>query len=187
LWKPQIAALLVSPSRVFREHAEHDVEPRFLDIAAALSAPTAVVGAAVAFSYADALLLGHLIGNVMLLTASFAIQSFAAAFVGRVLYRRSARATLLPFALTLVPHEVFWVGLTAMLLVAPSRGGFAFALGLGALCMAWNVVLTYKLFRSLGSRLRGVLAVWLHFTTIAVLVGLYMRAQDLLPYPPGRP
>lgn len=184
---PQIAQLFVAPSRVFEEHAKRAGEPRSAAVVAALSVPTAIVSAAIAFSYSDALLLGHYVANVLLLAASFGIQSFAAAFVGRVLYRRSARATLLPFALTLVPHEVFFVGMTAMFLIAPARMGFPFGFALAVGCTIWNLFLTYAFFRSLGTRLRGLFGVLLHFATIAVLVGLYMRAQDLLPYPPGRP
>lgn len=169
--------------------------PRWSDVLAALSVPTAIVGAAIAFNYAGTLLAPHYAGNVLLLAASFGIQSFAAALVGRVLYGRTARATLLPFALTLVTHEVFFVGVTLLGMVLAGRSGAGFGLALAVACMAWNVFLTYALFRAfdraperaVARRVRAVLGVVLHFATIAVLVGLYMHVQDLLPYPAGRP
>lgn len=158
----------------------------------ALSAPTAIVGAAIAFGYAGALLAPHFVGSVLLLAASFAIQSFAAALVGALLYRRRARATLAPFALTLVAHEAFFVGTTVTAFLVPGRAGLAIGLVLAVACLVWNLFLTYALFRSFARaprfrRARALLGVALHFATIAVLVGIYMRVQDLLPYPPGRP
>ncbi|MDB5218340.1 MAG: hypothetical protein JWO86_6267 [Myxococcaceae bacterium] len=190
--------LLAAPGRELAEHVARAAarEPRWSDVLGALSAPTAIVGAAVAFGYADTLLAVHFVGNVLLLAASFAIQSFAAALVGRVLYRRSARATLLPFALTLVTHEVFFVGVTVLVVVLPLKVGAALGLLLAVACMAWNMFLTYALFRAFDGvapergtarRLRAIVGVLLHFGIIAVVVGIYMRAQDLLPYPPGRP
>ncbi len=90
---PQLVALLVAPTRALAEDvARVDASaPRWSEILAALSAPTAIVGAAIAFVYADTLLAPHFIGNVLLLAASFGIQSFAVCVVARVLYRRSAR------------------------------------------------------------------------------------------------
>ena len=184
---PQIALLVVSPRRVFEEHAKRDDEPRWVDVLGALSVPTVVAGAAIGFAYADSLLFWHYLGNALLFAASFAIQAFAAAFVGRVVYRRTPRALLLPFSLTLVPHEAFFVAMTGVAMVGLAHRAFAVGLVLAMGCAAWNVFLTYALFRSLGSRVRAALSTLLHFTTIAALVALYMRAQDLLPYPPGRP
>ena len=184
----------MAPSRVFAEHAARAeaAPPSWSDVVVALSVPTAIVGAAIAFVYADALLAPHLVAGLMLLAASFGIQSFAAAFVGGVLYRRRARATLAPFALTLVAHELFFVGVTAMAFLVPGRSGVGFGLVLAAVCVAWNLFLTYSLFRAFGGatrwcRVRAVLGVVLHFSTVAVLVGIYMRVQDLLPYPAGLP
>jgi len=191
---PQIAQLIVAPTRVFAEHvARADAAaPRWGEVLAALSVPTAVVGAAIAFGYADALLAPHFVGSVLLLAASFGIQSFSAAFVGGVLYRRRARATLGPFALTLVAHEAFFVGITATAFLVPGRSAAGIGVVLAAACVAWNLFLTYALFRAFGGvsrwhRARALLGVALHFSTIAVLVGIYMRVQNLLPYPPGLP
>jgi hypothetical protein len=188
---PQIARLLVTPRRLFHEHAASAIEkePSWLDVVGALSVPTAIVGASVAFGYAHALLVDHYVANVMLLAASFGIQSFAAACTGRVLYRRSPRATLLPFSLTLVPHEVFFVAVTALTLLSPAGGTARIGFVLALACSVWNVFLTYSFFGSLGrpGRGRAAGAVLFHFGTIAALVGIYMHAQDLLPYPPGRP
>jgi hypothetical protein len=191
---PQIARLLVAPRRVLAEHvARADAQPpRWGAVLGALSAPTAIVAAAIAFGYAGALLAPHFLGSVLLLAASFAIQSFAAALVGVVLYRRRPRATLAPFALTLVAHELFFVGSAATTFVVSGRAALGIGLVLGVGCLAWNLFLTYALFRSFACaprlrRARALLGVALHFATIGVLVGIYMHAQDLLPYPPGRP
>jgi hypothetical protein len=193
---PQIARVLVAPRRLFEEYAASAVakEPSWLDVLGALSAPVAIVGASVAFGYAHALLVGHYVANVMLLAASFGIQSFAAAFTGRILYRRSARVTLLPFSATLVAHELFFVAVTALTLLSPSGGTARIGVVLALTCSVWNVFLTYACFRALDearragarARLRAAGAVLFHFGTIAVLVGIYMHVHDLLPYPPGR-
>jgi hypothetical protein len=179
---------------VLAEHvARADAElPGWNAVLAGLSAPTAMVSAAIAFGYAGALLAPHFVGCLLLLAASFAIQSFAAALVGALLYRRRARATLGPFALTLVAHEAFFVGATVTAFLVPGRAGLPIALTLAVACLAWNLFLTYALFRSFARaprwrRARALLGVVLHFSTIAVLVGIYMHVQDLLPYPPGRP
>jgi hypothetical protein len=194
---PQIVLLLAAPGRVFADHVARaaDVPPRWSDVLAALSVPTAIVGASVAFGYAGALLATHFVGNMLLLGASFAIQSFAAALVGRVLYGRGARVTLVPFALTLVAQEALFVGAAVSSIVLPWKAGIIVGALLGVACLSWNVVLDYALFRALdrapegagARRARAVLAVVLHVATIAVLVGLYAHAQDLLPYPAGRP
>ena len=159
---------------------------------AALSAPTAIVAAAIAFGYAGTLLAPHFVGCGLLLTASFAIQAFAAALTGRVLYRRGVRATLEPFALTLAAQELLFVGVTATSLLLPWRAGIAVGIAFAAACLVWTVYLTYAMYRAFGAqrsrpRLRALGAVALQFATIAVLVGAYAHVQDLLPYPPGRP
>jgi hypothetical protein len=181
---------------VFAEHVARALAepPRWSDVLAALSVPTAIVGAAIAFGYAGALLLPHYIGNMLLLAASFAIQSFAAALVGRVLYGRGARATLVPFALTLVAQEVLFVGVAVSSAVLPWKAGIGVGVLLGVACLSWNVFLDYALFRAFdrapervgARRARAALAVVLHLATIAVLVGFYAHVQDLLPYPVGR-
>jgi hypothetical protein len=162
------------------------------DVLAALSAPTAIVAAAIAFGYAGTLLAPHFVGAALLLMASFAIQSFAAALVGRVLYGRGVCATLEPFALTLAAQELLFVGVTATSLLLPWRAGIAVGIAFAAACLGWTVYLTYAMYRAFGERLRrrrlrALGAVALQFATIAVLVCLYAHAQDLLPYPPGRP
>lgn len=162
---------------------------------AALSVPTAIVGAAIAFGYAGALLAPHYVGNMLLLAASFGIQSFAAALVGRVLYGRGARATLVPFALTLVAQEALFVGVAVSSIVLPWKAGIGVGALLGVACLSWNLVLDYALFgafdrapgRAGARRARAALAVVLHLAIIALLVGLYAHLQDLLPHPPGRP
>ncbi len=150
--------------------------------------PTAIVGAALAFSYAGSLLAAHDVANVMFVAASFAIQSFAAAVSGRVVYRAAPRRTLLPFALTLVPHEVMFVGLTALALLGSETRALGGALVLS--CLVWQIALTVLCFRAVGqgrSLLRATCATCMHYAIIALLVGAYAHAQDLLPYPPGVP
>ena len=179
---------------MFAEHvARADAEvPRARDVLAALSAPTAVVAAAIAFGYAGTLLAPHFVGCALLLAASFTIQSFAAALTGRVLYRRGVCATLEPFALTLAAQELLFLGVTATSLLLPWRAGIGVGMAFAAACLGWTVFLNYAMYRAFGEtlrrrRLRALGAVALQFATIAVLVGLYAHVQDLVPYPPGRP
>ena len=150
--------------------------------------PTAIAGAGLGFSYAGSLLAPHLVANVLFVAASFAIQSLAAAVSARVVYRAPPRRTLLPFSLTLVPHEVMFVGLTALALLGSEARGVGGALVLG--CLVWQFVLTVLCFRALGqgrAPARAAAATCLHYAIIALLVGGYAHAQDLLPYPPGVP
>jgi hypothetical protein len=180
-----IAQLLIAPSTTLERAMARDAGPRWRDVLAALSAPTSVLAAALAFSYAGSLLVSHFVANLLFVAASFAIQSFAAALVGRVLYGRSASATLHPFALTLVPQELLFVALTGLALLGVGRVGAVIVIP----CLGWNVVLTSLFFRAIpgfGTG-RAVLATCLHYATIALLVGLYAHAQDLLPYPAGVP
>ena len=166
--------------------------PRARDVLAALSAPTAIIAAAIAFGYAGTLLAPHFVGCALLLAASLGIQSFAAALAGRVLYRRGVCATLEPFALTLVAQELLFIGVTATSVLLPWRAGIGFGIAFATGCLVWNVYLTYVMFHAFGERLgwrrlRAIGGVALQLATIAVLVGLYAHVQDLLPYPPGRP
>ena len=98
---------------------------------------------------------------------------------------RSAVATLHPFALTLVPQELLFVALTGAALLGVGRVGALLVLP----CLGWNALLMCLFFRAIrgsGTR-RAVAAMGLHYATIALLVGLYAHAQDLLPYPAGVP
>ena len=152
----------------------------------ALSAPIAITGAGLAFTYAGFLLATHALANIAFAAASFGVQSFAAAVSARVLYGVGPRRALFAFAGALRPQEVLIVATTALsVLGIEARGPGAVIF---VACMVWQAVEIARFFKGLGARWpRAIVATCMHYAIIALLVGAYAHAFDLFPYPPGVP